>query len=220
MAGLYTHPNANAGVDKLIAMAEADEHKLETREQWLHAFIDAAKPKFEEAGFPLPPNIRASIGFPSTGSRGKRIGECWGTTSSSDGHFEIFISPALNEGAPRVADVLTHELVHAAVGLDHNHDKVFKQCATSLGLTGRMTATEAGPEWRAWAEPVLEKLGPLPGAYMDITKSGRKKQTTRLIKCECGHCGLVFRTTRQWIDRAEEGLICPIPECAGDMIIN
>ena len=209
-ASLHRHPHAAAIMQQFEeAVGHNSEH--ETREAWLNAFAREAAPHFEEAGFPLPPNVRISIGFPSAGAKGKAIGECWSSVASRDGHFEIFLKPTL-ETDSRIADVLTHELVHAAVGLEHKHDRVFKRCATALGLEGKMTATVAGDQWRAWAEPVLAKLGPMPGAPLANMTTGKKKQTTRLIKCECDTCGFVFRATRQWI---LDAMRCPDPDCDG-----
>lgn len=186
------------------------------RESWLQAFTEASRPHFEDAGFPLPKNIRMAIGFTSKGERGKRIGECWADVCSADGTFEIFIVPSLDDPA-RVADILTHELVHAAVGIEAKHGRIFKKCATALGLEGKMTATVAGERWFLWARPILDALGPLPHAAL---KSGRistapKKQTTRNIKVECDACGFTFRTAQKWIDASIDGLRCPNADCDG-----
>jgi hypothetical protein len=189
-----------------------------TREAWLNKFKDAARPCFEDAGFPLPENVRVSIGFPSGGTRGRAIGECWSAVASKDGHFEIFLRPSIETDA-RIADVLTHELVHAAVGLEAKHGKPFKRCATALGLEGKMTATVAGDGWRKWALPILEELGPMPGAPLTEMKKLGKKQTTRMLKCECSDCGFVFRTTRSHIGSHPEGLRCPAPECGGEVVV-
>jgi hypothetical protein len=40
-----------------------------------------------------------------------------------------------------------------------------------------------------------------------------KKQTTRMIKCECDTCGIIFRTTRQNIEGRM--LRCPDVDCDG-----
>lgn len=191
--------------------------KIDTREAWLNRFIEAAKPQFEAAGYPIPANVRVSIGFPSAGRRGKAIGECWGTVSSKDGHFEIFIRPSLDNSS-RIADVLTHELIHAAVGLDEKHGKVFKQLAIALGLEGKMTATVAGPKWHAWADPILKQIGPMPGAALADMRTIQKKQTTRMIKCECDTCGLIFRAARKTLMGRD--LHCPDADCDGMIMIE
>ncbi|API58532.1 hypothetical protein BSL82_03755 [Tardibacter chloracetimidivorans] len=190
-----------------------------TRESWLNAFTAAARPHFDRVGFPLPSEVRSSIGFPSKGARSKVIGECWSNAVSEDGHFEIFLRPSMQSDASRIADVLTHELVHAAVGLEAKHGRKFAKCATALGLTGKMTATVAGPEWHVWADPILASLGPLPGAALGDLQlsSGGKKQTTRMLKLECDQCGFSCRTTAKHIEAHEDGLTCPVPDCDGNL---
>jgi hypothetical protein len=179
-----------------------------TREEWLQAFIDAARPKFEEVNAPLPYNVRVAVGFTSKGARGKTIGECWSSICSQDGHFEIFLKPTL-DGAARIADVLTHELIHAAVGLKAGHGQAFKRVAVALGLGGKMTATIAMQGWYEWALPVLDRLGPIPyGTLNGAENSGRKKQKTALLKVECDTCGWLARVTAKHIDPYDE-LACP-----------
>jgi hypothetical protein len=184
----------------------------QTREEWLIAFTQAARPIFEAEGFPLPRDVRVSIGFTSKGARGKAIGQCWDSGASADKHFEIFIRPNLQGNASRVADVLTHELVHAAVGLKAGHGAKFRKCATALGLTGKMTATVAGEKFHGWAKPILDKLGPFPGDTLNGQDSGPKKQSTRLLKVECSDgCGVVLRASAK-VAAMVVGGTCPACE--------
>lgn len=199
------------------ATKTAATSRFGAREEWLNAFIVASRPQFAKAGFPLPENVRASIGFTSGGRRGKSIGECWGTVASGDGHFEIFLRPSLNRDA-RLADVLTHELIHAAVGLEAKHGPVFKRCAVALGLEGKMTATIAGKAWHTWAQPILRQLGPMPGASLKEMQTTVKKQTTRMLKCACADCGFTFRASARWATTAT--LRCPDPECDGTVVVE
>ncbi len=190
--------------------------KPKTREEWMQRFVEASRPHFKKAGSPLPKKVRCSIGFPSKGSRSTTIGECWQTSASADAVHEIFIRPSLQSDSSRIADVLTHELCHAALPAGVGHGKPFKLLATSLGLTGKMTATVAGTSWHAWADPILKELGKLPGARLgnDQLLGGKKKQTTRMIKLTCDGCGWTCRTTRSHIDG--HGLLnCPVDECDG-----
>ncbi len=182
-----------------------------TREQWLNKFTDLARPRFEAAGQPLPKEVRCSIGFPSKGVRSKTIGECWYNDSSEDGHAEIFLRPSLQSDTSRIAAVLTHELAHAALGKGFGHGKEFKALATALGLTGKMTATAAGPVWHLWADKIIAKLGPLPGANLNgggELEGGKKKQTTRMLKLECNVCDWSCRTSAKHIP-SDRILICP-----------
>ena len=105
--------------------------------------------------------------------------------------------------------VLCHELVHASVGPEAKHGKPFKQLATAAGLTGKMTATVAGPDFELWAENFIEEHGEYPAGYINEKTGERKKQTTRLIKAECKDCGHTVRTTRKWV----EGIGTPVCPC-------
>ena len=76
---------------------------------------------------------------------------------------------------------MTHELAHCLFGPEEKHGKNFKAAVTKLGLEGKATATVAGPGWNAWADPILEKLGPIPHARLDTsTGATRTKQKTYL----------------------------------------
>jgi hypothetical protein len=172
----------------------------ETREQWLNAFANAARPQFEELGSPLPETIRMSVGFPSQGQRSNVIGQCWYPEATEDKVCEIFIRPSLQSDSRRIAGVLTHELVHAAGHKGHGAD--FAKVAKGLGLGGKMTATIETDDFYAWADPLIEELGPFPGAALDGMQlaGGKKKQGTRMIKMVCGDCDWSFRTAQKNID--------------------
>lgn len=193
-------------------------NKFKTREEWLQAFTAAARPVFKSHGYKIPDNVRLSVGFTSKGARSKRIGECWASTYSEDGAWEIFITPNLGDAA-RIADVLTHELVHVVVGIEVGHKKPFRKCATAVGLTGKMTATVAGTVWWEWAQDVLDDLGPLPHATLKRDGPNDKKQGTRMLKCTCDACGFTMRTTSKWLKVACAGLRCPNLNCGGDVTV-
>jgi hypothetical protein len=179
---------------------------FETREEWLNAAVAFFGPLFEEAGAPIPGKVRVSVGFCSTGRKSRRIGECWSDTASADGHHEIFLKPELPD-AMMALDVLAHELVHAAVGVQHGHKEPFKRVALAIGLTGKMRSTVAGPALMAKLEAMHSKLGAFPYAPL-VGDNGRKKQSTRMIACKCSACGYKASTTRKWIDEAGTP-ICP-----------
>lgn len=190
--------------------------KHPTREAWLNHVAEQMAPMFAKVDAPLPDRIRIAIGFPSTGKRGKRIGECWDNRCSEDGHFEIFIAPNLAEAPDtmplQVAAILAHELVHAAVGIPAGHGKDFRRVAVGIGLTGKMTATVPGPVFETAIKPILKLVGPLPHGRLNTgglkndeegepKNTGPKKQTKRHIKCKCDRCGYVARTSRKWLDK-------------------
>lgn len=181
------------------------------RETYLLAAVELLKPMFDSAGSPLPP-VHVSTGWPSSRGTSKKIkalGECWNKSASADEVAQIFISPFLdhplhndipaNDGYG-VLPVLVHELVHAAVGNKAGHGKPFRRLAETLGLEGKMTSTFAGKTLLEKLNGYLPVLGAYPHAKIDPTLSGKKKQGTRMHKCECLTCGFVVRITRKWLN--------------------
>lgn len=190
-----------------------------TREEWLLAFADHARPHFEAAGAPIPETVRCSIGFPSKGQRSKVIGECWSAECTDDKVCEIFIRPNLHAGAEEILGTLTHELVHAAVGNKAKHGPLFGRPARALGLEGKLTATSVGDAWRAWALPILEAIGDYPGQTLNaraVVIGAPKAQKNRQLKLECDTCGWTCRASQKMIDKVEH-LCCPDYECGGQL---
>jgi hypothetical protein len=174
------------------------------RQAWLECAVVALRAKFSDAGYAIPQKIRMSIGWPKRAGSCGAVGECWSTTASSDLHAELFIAPSLIE-AREIVDVLAHELVHATVGVAAGHGPLFKRCATEIGLTGPMRTTIAGPEFAAWTEALIGRIGDYPAGFLVDTI----RQTTRQRKCLCPACGYVARVTRKWLTAAGPP-ICPI----------
>jgi len=170
------------------------------REAWLKRAAKLLTPMLEAAGTVPPLNIRYSCGWPSVRKGGVRIGECWTSTASKDGHFEIFISPSIDEPI-RVLDILLHEMIHAAVGLDCGHKGEFKRVAKAVGLEGKMTATIAGENLKQQLIEICRGLGDYPHAELvEGQRSGPKKQKARLLKVVCPDCEYAVRTTHKWIE--------------------
>ncbi|MGA4950461.1 hypothetical protein [Streptomyces lydicamycinicus] len=195
---------------------QAEPVGYETREQWLQASINLLRPKFEAVGLPLPKKVHISVGFGygAKAESAKILGECWSRAATMDRVNHIFISPEITD----VVEVLateTHELVHAADDNVSGHKGRFTKVAKALGLTGKMTATYAGPELAAELREIAKQLGPYPhsalypnGAPASAPKpkdeapesetegegegeseapvsSGPKKQGTRMLKVIC-----------------------------------
>lgn len=180
------------------------------RQKWLEDATAALRNRFARKGYTVPTTVRVSVGWPK-GTHGTQhtIGQCWSVDASTDKHNEIFISPEITvpHNSIKILGVLAHELVHATVGNEAGHKKPFKQCATAIGLTGKMTATTEGEEFAVWGKLLIERIGTFPAGA--INKGiGRKKQTTRLLKCECSECGYVARVTSKWVDDVGPP-ICP-----------
>lgn len=176
--------------------------KFETREAWLMEAVKLLRNGLFKPHAEIP-EVRVSVGFPGGGSARKRIGEYWHATAISDGVPQIFISPVLGDPI-QALDVLVHELVHACTP-GAGHGPAFRKLALALGLEGKMRSTVAGPELRERLNALFVELGPFPHA--GISLADRKKQTTRLLKAECG-CGYTVRVTAKWIEEVGPP-ICP-----------
>lgn len=186
--------------------------KYQTREQWLNAAMTIFRETFNSIGEPVPPKVRVSCGLPSKGAFGKKraIGEAWASTASKDQHFEIFISPTIDDKR-QVLGTLLHEMVHVTVGLKSGHKGRFCIVAAKLGLLPPWTATKEGEELQKELNNIAEKLGDYPHGTLNKMTNGTKKQSTRLIKANCPECGYTVRLTMKWILTATPQ--CPVYEC-------
>jgi hypothetical protein len=175
-----------------------------TREQWLEAAVQVVAQA--NPSVTLPP-VKVSCSWPGGGSARKRIGECWARKMSQAGINEIFISPKLADPA-RVVSVLAHELAHAVDDCVNGHKAGFVRIGKSLGLVGKATQMELPPELAgAIANAVIDKAGAFPHSTLDL--SSRKKQPTRMLKCQCSECGALWRLTQKVVDTVQGEMSCP-----------
>lgn len=185
----------------------ATEAPTLNREAWLSRAVDVMRAEFREHEIIVPPKVRVSIGFPGGASPRKRIGECW-HGGMADGIPHIYVSPVIDSPV-RVLDVLTHELLHAAMP-DAGHKAPFARAAVLVGLEGKPTATYAGPELQTRLEALAATLGPFDHA--PISLAGKKVQKTYMLKLyahDCPEeCGYLVRTTQTHID-AHGFPMCP-----------
>lgn len=182
------------------------------REQWLHALATKMKPIIDaKAGIKIPA-YRVACGFPSKGGElGKKTrvrGQCWSAAASDDLHAEIFISP-VEDDADKIAAILAHELIHAALPLA-GHKRPFQVAAAKIGHTKPFTTSEPTEEFMLWAAPLISAVGAYPHKRLNalVQVGEKKKQGARMLKCECEECGYTVRTTRKWLDEAGAP-ICP-----------
>jgi hypothetical protein len=182
------------------------------RQQWLDIAIVELQKEFKKEGLKLP-KYRATIGLPSKGgfsAKNRTIGQCYYPAASKDKTTEIMVSPTQDKPLDILA-IAAHEVCHGVLGAGFGHGKEFRKLALSIGLTGKMTATEPGPEFIRRTKHILENLGAFAHKRLDITV-GQKKQSTRMLKCECLNdgCGMVFRTSSKWVEVAGDDMSCPI----------
>lgn len=86
----------------------AKPNLADTREAWLRAATSELRLYFAERDLPIPENIRFAIAFPSTGRRGSRVGECWHSSTSEDGNFEIIIRADIADPVQVLASLRTN----------------------------------------------------------------------------------------------------------------
>ncbi|AXH47341.1 SprT-like protease [Microbacterium phage Eden] len=154
------------------------------RESWLNAAVSELSVLFKNEGYDVP-DVRVSVGWPH-GGRKNTIGQCFPGGLASDGIGQVFISPILDD-AVRILDVLLHELVHAINHAEgkNGHGKDFKTIAVKMGLTGKMTATEAGPELKSTLTELASTLGTFPHAALGPASKATKSRSGKSIKLEC-----------------------------------
>ena len=127
------------------------------RETWLTLAVGQIEPIFNEKGYFLS-KIRVSCAFPCGARRSSVVGQCWGTSFSTDGFNEIFITPIFDKTLD-VLDTLTHELVHAVDNCEHRHGAEFKKIALSVGLEGKMIYASAGENLKRRLELIASICG-------------------------------------------------------------
>ena len=156
------------------------------REQWLMQAVDHLLPLFERAGYSVP-FVKVSIGFPSTGSKGRHLGQCWSTKSAVDGINQIFIAPHLPTPLD-VLDTLVHELVHAVDDCESGHGEKFKKIAIDVGLKGPMRSAGAGEWLKQDLLRIAEKLGIFPHGRLSLPLGSIQKVPKR-PGGKCPKCG-------------------------------
>lgn len=186
------------------------------REAWLHEIGDKLSPVIEEAAGLVygdkrkMPKWMATVGFPSKGalSTKKRvIGQCWPGMKGKDGSAQLFISPVIHENMEVVA-TMAHEMVHAIDRCENSHRGPVVRMFRQLGLVGKPTATEAGPEFMEKVKPFLKEVKMSFPHTPLVANPKFKPQSTRLIKASCPGCGYTVRVTKKWLEEAGTP-ICP-----------
>jgi len=156
------------------------------REQWLMAAVEEIKPLFERMGYSVPV-VKVSVGFPSTGGKGRHLGQCWSTKSAEDGVNQIFIAPHLQTPFDFL-DTLVHELVHAVDDCESGHGESFKKIAKDVGLTGPMRSASAGEGLKQELMTITEKLGNFPHGRLSLPIRTLQKAPKR-PGARCSKCG-------------------------------
>lgn len=183
------------------------------RETWLNALTAELAPLFEEYGKPLPKRLRMTCGFTSSK---RAIGQCHYPEGSMDGTTEIFIHPGQADPVD-VAQILVHELCHAALGPGFGHGPEFGKIARHFKLEGKLTATYAGEAFALLIKPILATVGAYPHATL-ISGSGAdvpKKQSSKAhINLNCPNDGFHMKVLKGQMSMGRP----KCPACGGTMM--
>lgn len=174
-----------------------------SRQTWLETAVKHAMPEFNKHGYCVP-QVRISCGFPSTGQRSSRIGECWSTKICSGGLNEIFISPLIDD-SNEVLGIIFHELVHAVDDCKSGHGAAFKKIATTIGLTGKMIHAHPNDELGKIIKLIIAKIGPYPHKRL-IPKTRLTIKRERPY-AQCSECGYRVPMLKKFLDVGPP--ICP-----------
>ena len=162
------------------------------------------EPIFQKGGYQIP-QVKVSIGFPSTGAKGRHLGQCWGSKASEDGISQIFIAP--NQADPvEVLDTLTHELVHAVDDCKSGHGEGFKKIATNVGLVGPMRSAGAGEHLKQDLIRLAQALGHFPHARLLIARVASRASIKR-PGAKCANCGYEIVMMKRYLQYGPP--ICP-----------
>lgn len=185
-------------------MNNEKESQSLNREAWLQAATEALRPLFRGAGYEVPP-IAVSVGWPSRGatSKSKRVvGQCWYGSMTENNVPQLFISPLVDDpvSPDGVLGILVHEICHVVAGAEAKHGPKFVKVMKKVFLEGKPTSTVASADLIERFKQMMEKLGPFPHSKIVLTDADKKKQTTRMKKCQCRDCEYVARTVQKWLD--------------------
>lgn len=213
-----------------------------TREEWFIRVVAEIEGTYEAENYKVP-KLRIGCGWMSGGKRSKAMGECWESTASAEGMYNIFINPRLNtglgvgewvkeheeqhhEGDLTVIQIVIHEVHHAV--LWHNkceihekapHGKTFqKLCALfNMEMLNKRGATKFTEQGLELGRKISEKVGPYPMAPIMLKTTAKPTQTTRQVKVmDPDDASYFVRMTRDMINK--RGL--PKTPLGFDMIID
>lgn len=185
-----------------VALTPAADHVH--RESWLADAVIRIRPWFAAIHHQVP-DVRVSVGFPSTGRNGVHIGQCWATTRSEDGLNHIFISPVLADPVA-VLDTLVHELVHAVDDCRNRHGAPFRKIALAIGLEGPMRSASAGKKLLGQLKDLAGQLGPYPHARLILTRKTVSRPARPRARCD--HCGYEVPMLKRFVHFGPP--ICPV----------
>jgi hypothetical protein len=176
-----------------------------TREEWLNRAADIMfQTVLDEsviAPQPVPP-VRVSVAPMSS----KQLGVCYKREASDDQHNEVFITAHVSDSMTILA-TLVHELIHAADNCASGHRNYFAKVARKAGLEGKLTATRAGAELTENLTYIIEALGSIPHATLNLEPKGKGRNNNKIT---CKTCGFQANLSRKWASQICTAAACPV----------
>jgi hypothetical protein len=191
------------------------------REDWLNAAVDELRPFFSARGHTLPAEIRVACAYPTNAKRSgfKVLGECIPNTNSADGHWEIYISPIL-DNPTKVTETLIAQLCRTAKGAYGITNQAYAKVAEAMliypdgTLSNPYKSVMHGQAFIDAYQAIIDSLGIYPHAKVDV--STYKSQGTRMLLAKCPTCQCSIRMTAKWVYNAHGDVELPTCRC-GDM---
>jgi len=184
---------------------------INSREEWLNIAAGIITTEIIEPVIDLPaPPARYSLTAPKTAQKKSVIlGECWNRAASSDGYNEIFITANMGESdSLNILAVTIHEMMHAYDNNVNGHKAPFIKLCKLVGLEGgnngrtknSFTCTVPSLELIDKLNALIERIGPIPHAAMNVSLNGKPKQKNRQLLVKCKQCEFKFRASQKIID--------------------
>jgi DNA-directed RNA polymerase subunit RPC12/RpoP len=168
------------------------------------AAVEHIAPLFQARGYVVP-QVKVSVGFPSTGGKGRHLGQCWSSRAAEDNINQIFIAPHLKTPLDFL-DTLVHELVHAVDNCESGHGENFKKIAKDVGLLGPMRSASAGALLKHQLNGIADKIGRFPHGRLSLPIRNLQK-TAKRPGARCTKCGYEVVMLKKHLDLGPP--ICP-----------
>jgi len=140
-----------------------------TRGAWITDMADRLRGLFDATRYEVPENVRCSCA-----REGRAKGPGWCTFEGA--RCGVYVSPDVSDPV-NVAEILLHELVHAALGARAGHGRKFQRCAAAVGLvylSHTRGGTFATAECLKTLRSFVEECGPYPPDARREHRDGRQ----------------------------------------------
>lgn len=164
------------------------------REAWINRMAELLRLWFRDHGYTIHGRMVVSMAALHWREKKKDLGICHYDMDRKEKDINYIFVTAFetrsHEDPVDVAATLVHEILHAVLPPGTKHGPLFAKGCKALGLAGKVTATVAGPELRAYLTTLVASLPPLPkrGVMAPPPPPKPKKDPTAPHKFQCTCC--------------------------------